>query len=283
VRLAAREWGGSAWFGHRRRWHYLRSARTNSPPRPRLLCVQNQEHRSPSPRSLRDQRVLPQGLRGDGAGVRPRGPRRIASTLEIAERCNRRSSNSTAKLIPRLPGARRRGPRRATCGGAVRRALRERLRRPAAGGRRWNAGETELEVDRPEWAFNAYFLIVWDFSSTTRSATGNRRGGPGRGSAAGFRSSAYTLRITDVDPLAYDLLFRALPEPRARVDARHRHRFLGPRPRRVLPLRGSRSTAASRSRRSSRSARWRRRQANARRRPRARPTTNGRRRPASRS
>ena len=69
--------------------------------------------------------------------------------------------------------------------------------------------ETELEViDR--MGFNAYFLIVWDFVDFAK-----RNGiavGPGRGSAAGS-IVAYSLRITDVDPLAYDLLFERFLNP----------------------------------------------------------------------
>src|SRR3989440_7250246 len=52
--------------------------------------------------------------------------------------------------------------------------------------------------------FAAYFLIVWDFvqfGKDTGSAVG-----PGRGSAAGSIVS-YSLNITDVDPLRYNLLF----------------------------------------------------------------------------
>jgi DNA polymerase-3 subunit alpha len=52
--------------------------------------------------------------------------------------------------------------------------------------------------------FNAYFLIVWDFVHYAKS--NGIAVGPGRGSAAGS-IVAYTLAITDVDPLAYDLLF----------------------------------------------------------------------------
>src|SRR5207237_8889469 len=52
--------------------------------------------------------------------------------------------------------------------------------------------------------FAGYFLIVWDFIKYARE-----KGipvGPGRGSAAGSLA-AYVLRITDIDPLQYDLLF----------------------------------------------------------------------------
>jgi len=55
-----------------------------------------------------------------------------------------------------------------------------------------------------------YFLIVWDFIRYARS-----KGipvGPGRGSAAGSLV-AYCLKITDVDPLQYDLLFERFLNP----------------------------------------------------------------------
>ncbi|MEZ0292006.1 MAG: DNA polymerase III subunit alpha, partial [Solirubrobacteraceae bacterium] len=57
-------------------------------------------------------------------------------------------------------------------------------------------------IDR--MGFNAYFLIVWDFVNYAKS--NGIAVGPGRGSAAGS-IVAYSLQITDVDPLRYDLLF----------------------------------------------------------------------------
>ncbi len=55
-----------------------------------------------------------------------------------------------------------------------------------------------------------YFLIVWDFINYAKS-----RGimvGPGRGSAAGS-IVAYTLKITDIDPIKYDLIFERFLNP----------------------------------------------------------------------
>lgn len=55
-----------------------------------------------------------------------------------------------------------------------------------------------------------YFLIVWDF---VRYAKQNGiMVGPGRGSAAGS-IVAYTLRITDIDPIRYNLLFERFLNP----------------------------------------------------------------------
>lgn len=58
--------------------------------------------------------------------------------------------------------------------------------------------------------FNGYFLIIWDFINW-----GKNEGiifGPGRGSAAGSIIS-YALRITEIDPLKYDLLFERFLNP----------------------------------------------------------------------
>ena len=58
--------------------------------------------------------------------------------------------------------------------------------------------------------FPGYFLIVQDFISAARSMGVSV--GPGRGSAAGS-VVAYCLKITDIDPLKYDLLFERFLNP----------------------------------------------------------------------
>jgi DNA polymerase-3 subunit alpha len=58
--------------------------------------------------------------------------------------------------------------------------------------------------------YEGYFLIVWDFIHYAR--TQDVPVGPGRGSAAGSLVS-YALRITDVDPLQYNLLFERFLNP----------------------------------------------------------------------
>ncbi|MEK9195483.1 MAG: DNA polymerase III subunit alpha, partial [Patescibacteria group bacterium] len=58
--------------------------------------------------------------------------------------------------------------------------------------------------------FASYFLIVQDFIAWARSR--NIVVGPGRGSAAGSLVS-YVLRITDIDPLRYNLLFERFLNP----------------------------------------------------------------------
>ena len=58
--------------------------------------------------------------------------------------------------------------------------------------------------------YPGYFLIVWDFIRYAREKS--IPVGPGRGSAAGSLV-AYCLRITDVDPLDYDLIFERFLNP----------------------------------------------------------------------
>lgn len=58
--------------------------------------------------------------------------------------------------------------------------------------------------------FPGYFLIVQDFIAAARSMGVSV--GPGRGSAAGS-VVAYCLKITDIDPLKYDLLFERFLNP----------------------------------------------------------------------
>jgi DNA polymerase-3 subunit alpha len=61
-----------------------------------------------------------------------------------------------------------------------------------------------------EMGFTDYFLIVWDFIAfAKRNGIGV---GPGRGSAAGSLV-AYSLEITNLDPIRYDLLFERFLNP----------------------------------------------------------------------
>ena len=61
-----------------------------------------------------------------------------------------------------------------------------------------------------DMGFSSYFLITWDLIRHARDE--GIRVGPGRGSAAGC-AVAYSLRITDLDPIRYDLLFERFLNP----------------------------------------------------------------------
>ncbi len=67
----------------------------------------------------------------------------------------------------------------------------------------------ELEVIA-RMGYPSYFLIVWDFLVAAREMDVSV--GPGRGSAAGS-AVAYSLKITDIDPIKYDLLFERFLNP----------------------------------------------------------------------
>ena len=130
----------------------------------------------------------------------------MPTTLEIAERCEIEIELGKL-LLPRYP----------TPDGSEPEAM---LRRIADEGLRARYGdpppaeaverlEFELGVIE-EMGFSSYFLIVWDF---IRYAKENGVAvGPGRGSAAGSIVS-YSLDITDLDPLANDLLFERFLNP----------------------------------------------------------------------
>src|SRR4051794_13616152 len=132
-------------------------------------------------------------------------PEALVSTLEITERCDV-ALELGRQLIPRyLPEGE---DERAHLRARVEEGLRARYGDPppAAALERM---EMELEViDR--MGFNAYFLIVWDFVKWAKD--NGIAVGPGRGSAAGSIVS-FCLRITDVDPLRYGLLFERFLNP----------------------------------------------------------------------
>ena len=133
-------------------------------------------------------------------------PEAVPTTLEIAERCEVELELGKL-LLPRFPTSDGEDPR-----AMLHRLAREGLARrygdppPAAALERL---EFELGVIG-EMGFDSYFLIVWDF---VRYAKQNGIAvGPGRGSAAGS-IVAYALNITDLDPLANDLLFERFLNP----------------------------------------------------------------------
>ncbi|MGH2657744.1 MAG: DNA polymerase III subunit alpha, partial [Actinomycetota bacterium] len=97
------------------------------------------------------------------------------------------------------------------------------LRELAEAGARERYGEIGPQVrDRLEhepgvissMGFAGYFLIVWDLIRFAREH--GIRVGPGRGSAAGSVVS-YCLRITDLDPLRYGLIFERFLNPERKL------------------------------------------------------------------
>ena len=79
------------------------------------------------------------------------------------------------------------------------------------------AGSKELtdrlnyEIDTiVKMGYVEYFLIVWDFINYAKS--NGIMVGPGRGSAAGS-IVAYSMKITDIDPIRYNLIFERFLNP----------------------------------------------------------------------
>ena len=135
-----------------------------------------------------------------------RWPEAVATTLEVAERCEVEIELGQL-LLPRFPTPDGEEP-----AAMLRRLATEGLRRrygdPAPAEARERL-EFELSVIA-EMGFDSYFLIVWDFVRYAKES--GIAVGPGRGSAAGS-IVAYCLDITDLDPLANQLLFERFLNP----------------------------------------------------------------------
>jgi DNA polymerase-3 subunit alpha len=144
-------------------------------------------------------------------------PVALENTLLIAERCN--------VTIPKgqnyLPtfGVPKEFTLEQYFEHVARSGFRERLGRlrqlASSGSLRHTVDEYERRLDYEiavikQMGYQGYFLIVWDFIRYAREE--GIPVGPGRGSAAGSLV-AWCMRITDVDPLAFDLLFERFLNP----------------------------------------------------------------------
>ncbi|MCC6214003.1 MAG: DNA polymerase III subunit alpha [Polyangiaceae bacterium] len=141
-------------------------------------------------------------------------PSALAATLEIAERCSGWKLELGKPMLPTFPVPEGHDTE-SWFRHVAREGLAERLARATAAGRAVDEGryrerlETELQVIAG-MKYPGYFLIVWDFIREAK-----RRGipvGPGRGSGAGSLV-AWSLGITDLDPIPYDLLFERFLNP----------------------------------------------------------------------
>jgi len=144
-------------------------------------------------------------------------PQVLSRTLDIAERCNLRlekvpspfphfdvpdgfTLDSYFEHITRQGFARRmENLRGAASSGKLKHSLAEYEQRLAR----------EIGIIQ-QMKFSGYFLIVWDFIRYAREC--GIPVGPGRGSAAGA-VVAYSLGITDIDPLQHELLFERFLNP----------------------------------------------------------------------
>jgi DNA polymerase-3 subunit alpha len=183
--------------------HYLR--REDHSNHAALLCVQTKstiEH----PKLTFDTNEYYLKSPQEMAESFSRWPESVPTTLEVAERCNVEMELGRL-LLPRFPTPDGEDP-----AAMLRRLATEGLRRrygdppPAEATERL---EFELGVIA-EMGFESYFLIVWDFVRFAKES--GIAVGPGRGSAAGS-IVAYALNITDLDPIANDLLFERFLNP----------------------------------------------------------------------
>jgi DNA polymerase-3 subunit alpha len=136
----------------------------------------------------------------------PEHPDALENTLTIAELCNVEFEDKV--YLPEFPRA------------EADQSEDDLLRELAEAGVRERYGEPLTDDVRERLAYeldvitrcgySGYFLIVWDFISAAREA--GIPVGPGRGSAAGS-IVAYSLRITDIDPLRFGLLFERFLNP----------------------------------------------------------------------
>jgi DNA polymerase-3 subunit alpha len=126
-------------------------------------------------------------------------PEAVRNTVEVARRCTL-AFDFKAQHLPRFtpPGGEDPVP-------FFRKLCREGLlhRYPAGDAASKERLEREMKVIE-KMGYVSYFLIVWDFIRFAREHS--IPVGPGRGSAAGS-IVAYSLGITDIDPLRYGLLF----------------------------------------------------------------------------
>jgi DNA polymerase-3 subunit alpha len=192
--------------------HYTRPE--DAKPHDVLLCIQQQKLQSDTKRLKFDSEDFYLKGPAEMRRVFAELPEACDNTLLIAER---------VALLPELEQVLVEGkteyrlPRFDTPGGEPLDAyLRELVERGAAN--RYGEPLPPAVVERIDhelsiigkMGFAGYFLIVWDLIRFAREQ--GIRVGPGRGSAAGSVVS-YALRITDLDPLRYGLLFERFLNP----------------------------------------------------------------------
>ncbi|HEY8132700.1 MAG TPA: DNA polymerase III subunit alpha [Thermoanaerobaculia bacterium] len=144
-------------------------------------------------------------------------PQAVENTMRIAERINVKLDVSGLHL-PKFPV-----PKGFDATGYFEKIARDGLKRRldamaplfAAGRKKhepqayWDRLEKEIDIIKG-MGFPGYFLVVWDFIKFAKDS--GIPVGPGRGSSAGSLV-AWSMNITDVDPLDYDLLFERFLNP----------------------------------------------------------------------
>ena len=195
--------------------HYLREA--DAHPHDVLLCIGTGKAFSDPKRLRYDAKQFFLKTADEMAEVFKDFPDALANTVRIAERCHV-TLDEGKNYLPNFdvpPGF--------TLDDYFEHVAREgfaerlpKLQQLAAAGRlRHTIDEYErrlsYELDMiKQMEYPGYFLIVWDFIRYAREQ--GIPVGPGRGSAAGSLV-AYCMRITDVDPIDFDLIFERFLNP----------------------------------------------------------------------
>jgi DNA polymerase-3 subunit alpha len=144
-------------------------------------------------------------------------PQAMANTLKIADRINV-SLDVSGHHLPKFPvpeGKDLAGYFAETARKGLERRLAAMAPQFAAGRKKYEPAayrdrlENEIEIIKG-MGFPGYFLVVWDFIKYAKDH--GIPVGPGRGSAAGS-VVAWSMGITDIDPLDYDLLFERFLNP----------------------------------------------------------------------
>ncbi len=183
-----------------------------------LLCIGSGKKVSDTERLRFDTQQFYLKSADEMAALFPDHPEALRSTVEIAEMCEFKLegvSNLPAFDVPPDFTIDSYFEKVTRDGFAERRQALDPL--AAAGRLRYPLGDYAARLDKEiavihRVGFAGYFLIVWDFIRYARER--KIPVGPGRGSAAGSLV-AYSLRITDIDPIENQLIFeRFLNEER---------------------------------------------------------------------
>ena len=187
--------------------HYIR--RTDATAQDILMCIQTQTNVTDENRMKFENDEFYIKSEAEMQALFPDLPDAIARTHEIAERCNVEFTFGDYHLPEYVP------PEGMTCDeylrdlcykGLVRRYGEDSMDPESLYRKRL---ETELKVIE-NMGYVEYFLIVWDFIHYAKS--NGIAVGPGRGSAAGS-IVAYSLDITEIDPIRYNLIFERFLNP----------------------------------------------------------------------
>jgi DNA polymerase-3 subunit alpha len=183
--------------------HYTR--REDARPHDILLCIQQQKVQADTNRLKFDSDAFYLKSAEEMRAIFAHWPEACDATLEIAEGCDLELSFGELHL-PRFQP-----PDGLSLEGYLRRLVMEGAERRYGQLTREMTERIEHELDViTRMGFAGYFLIVWDLIRFAREH--GIRVGPGRGSAAGSVVS-YCLRVTDLDPLRYGLIFERFLNP----------------------------------------------------------------------